>query len=163
METDIRDDPKEQLTLRKEVYVQTQNWARHNETLIIATNTVLLGAIAAISANYFKNASDYSSNILWLPLFIALTGICTTVFLSRQYRLAITRVVVYEKYFKMHQACTQMPAIVRDYSTKCAKWSETFVPEYLSNPPKFGAASSWFFLAVHLVIFGASTRMLCVA
>lgn len=161
--TDIRDDPKERLTLRKEVYVQTQNWARHNETLIIATNTVLLGAIAAISANYFKNTGDYSLNILWLPLLIAITGIFTTVYLSRQYKLAITRVVAYEKYFKMHDECDQMPEIVKEYSKPCAQWCKTFVPEYLSKPPKFGAASSWFFLVVHLAIFGVSTLMLYVA
>lgn len=161
--TDIRDEPKERLTLQKEIYVQTQNWARHNETLIIATNTVLLGAIAAISANYFKAKSDYSSEILWLPLLIAYIGILTTIYLSRQYKLAITRVVVYEKYFKMQDACDEISKIVKAYSMPNAKWEVAFVPEYLSSPPKFGAASSWFFLIVHLTIFGLSAWRLYVA
>lgn len=161
--TDISDDPKERLTLLKEIYVQTQNWARHNETLIIATNTVLLGAIAAISANYFKAKNDYSSEILWLPLLIACTGILTTIYLSRQYKLAITRVVVYEKYFKMHDACDKISEFTRAYSTPCARWDDTFVPKYLSTPPKFGAASSWFFLVVHLAILVISAWRLYAA
>ena len=157
---DIRDDPKERLSLRKEVYVQTQNWARHNETLIIATNTVLLGAIAAIASNYFKNSGDYSVNILWLPLFVSATGVITTLYLSRQYKLSITRVLVYEKYFKMHDPCEKISEIAKDYSLSYAQRVGTFVPEYLCNPPKFGAISSWFFLLVHALIFVVSGFLL---
>lgn len=156
MSTDIRNDAKERLTLLKEVYVQTQNWARHNETLIIATNTVLLGATAAICANYFKAKADYAPDLFWLPLVLACVGLVTTVYLSRQYKLAITRVVVYEKYFKLHaqfkDEFNDIENIVKEYSTPCAPWIKTFVPEYLNKPPKFGAASSWFFLFVHLAI-----------
>lgn len=150
-------------SLQKEVYVQTQNWSRHNETLIIATNTVLLGAIAAISANYFKAAKDYSSGIYWLPFVIAGVGIVVTIYLSRQYKLAITRVIAYEKFFKLHEDCDGMQEIAKLHSGFCAKWYRTFVPEYLASPPIFGAASSWFFLFVHLCIFVLSAWQLFVA
>ena len=153
---DIRNEPKERLTLLKEIYVQTQNWARHNETLIIATNTVLLGATAAISANFFKAEAAYSPNLVWLPFVISLIGLVSTIYLSRQYKLAITRVVVYEKYFKLHDQFkdefNDIQNIAKEYSTPCAQWTKSFVPEYLNTPPKFGAASSWFFLLVHLII-----------
>ena len=148
-------DVKERLGLLKEIYVQTQNWARHNETLIIATNTILLGAIGAIIANYLRVNVEYSLDIFWLPLIISFIGIITTIYLSRKYRLAITRVVVYEKYFKMHEDFPRIRDLVKEYSEINAKWESAFVPEYLNHPPKFGAASSWFFLIVHTAIFGS--------
>lgn len=169
-------DQKDKVNLQKEIYIQTQNWARHNETLIIATNTVLLGAMAATAANFFKATSDYSSSIIWLPLLISMTGIVTTCYLSRQYKLAITRVVVYEHYFEMvvgnldivesaravfeKSKQTDTAATPVNKSADALKeypgWGSGFVPEYLNNPPKFGAASSWFFLIVHLIIFCSS-------
>jgi hypothetical protein len=160
---DIRDDPKERLTLQKEIYVQTQNWARHNETLIIATNTILLGAAAAIAANFFKNPDSYSRFLPWLPFAIACIGLVMTFYLSWQYKLALTRVVVYEKYFKFHDSCAGIKEIASAHKSFMKTWDETFVPEYLNMPPKFGAASTYFFIFLHLVILLVSSCMLASA
>jgi hypothetical protein len=153
-------DNKDQLNLQKEIYIQTQNWARHNETLIIATNTVLLGAVAATAASFFNATTYYSINIFWFTFLIALTVVITTCYLSRQYKLAISRVVAYEKYFGMQENCDFMATLIKELFKQrprvVGKWGGSFVPEYLHNPPVFGAASSWFFLMAHLIIFCGS-------
>lgn len=150
----------ERTGLWKEVYVQTQVWVKHYESLIIAINTILLGAAAAIAANFFQNRGSYSSDLFWLILCIALVGIVMTSYLSWQYKLALTRVVVYEKFFGLHNVCPGIDEFTAQHRIWGKLWERTFVPEYLNNPPRFGAASTHFFLAIHFAILVTSAVML---
>lgn len=157
---DMRDDPKEMLTLQKEIYIQSQHWARHNETLIIATNTVLLGAVAAIFTIYFRNSPGYKLGIFLLPLIISLLGLVATTSLSRQYRDAISRLVVYENFFGMHKENKDILKVLDDYPTLKNDWGNSFVPECFHQPLTRPRPPSTFFFIVHTVIFAFSWHML---
>lgn len=160
MGLDLTAEQEQKLAMKKEIYVQTQNWARHNETLIIAANTVLLGAIAAISTIYFRQPNEYTKYLMCLPQIISALGLLITFYLSRQYNLAISRVVVYEKYFNMHDKCDAISEATKDYSIPWAEWGNTFVPKYLHNAPVYARITGIFFYAVHILILGFSFILL---
>lgn len=136
---------------KNEVYIQTQNWARHNETLIIAANTILIGAAAAIATVFFKSHANMHALTICIPLSISIIGIFITLHLSKQYCEAITRIVVYEKYFGMHQTDHQFNLISKEYSKPSCKWTKGFVPNYLHSPPT-GAASTKIFIIINSLI-----------
>ncbi len=150
--------PEVSLDFKKEIYIQTQSWARHNETLIVATNTVLLGALAAIWPNmYGESCQLLSRNAYFLPPLISLAGIIITVILSLQYKAAITRVVVYERYFGLH-ADGELGSLTDTIFGNCSKntskhWGSSFVPDYLNKPPRFGSKTCICFFLIHSLIF----------
>jgi hypothetical protein len=153
-------DIVEPSAIEKEVYIQTQHWTRHNETLIVATNTVLLGALAAIGANYFKDINAFSHKVYIIPLLVSLAGIGLTIFLSRQYVLSVSRVVAYEKYFKLHTENKKFDCIAVKTRWWKSSWEKTFVPEYLEDFPTYGPITSWFFLLIHIAIATVSALKL---
>jgi len=154
---DMRENLKEKLALQKEVYVQTQNWARHNETLIVATNTVLLGAAAAFFTIYFRTSTQYSPWIFSLPGVISILGLIITGYLTVQYNNSISRLVVYEKYFGMHKDNAGISEVLTCLPSLKERWGESFVPKFYHQPIKGLRATSWFFLVVHLIVLAFSS------
>ncbi|MGE0073242.1 MAG: hypothetical protein AB7S55_09320 [Thiomonas sp.] len=145
--SDARSDPKENLQIKKEIYAQTQNWARHNEMLIVATNTILLGAVAGIYSSHFKNFSlagfDFYVFLLTLPIL----GLIITIHLNREYINAIDRIIKYETYFGLHASCSEIQKI----SNNDCRWGASFIPNYLHNHRRF-SASTITFAAIHGIL-----------
>jgi|SRR5690606_6697945 hypothetical protein len=142
------------------IYAETQSWARHNETLIIGSNTVLLTVCAALFGGKYNMDGKNNLLLYGLALCIGILGLVTTNYLSKEYRRAICRIVAYERYFWMHVPDEQMASFSGCYCDKWAHWGDSFVPKYLHSPPAYGAKSSLFFLLVHTAIVIASVAML---
>lgn len=150
----------------RELYVQTQNWARHNENLIIATNAVIFSGIAAIFTSIIKSHLN-GWHLLLLPA-ISIFGICLTHVLNRRYMLSIRRLVAYEKLFGFHKplrnpivltALNGETAAIDYVSDKqsidqvaLCKWGRCLVPDYLHEPPKYGPESVKIFQTLHVLM-----------
>lgn len=157
----ILGDLKENLGIKKEIYSETQNWARHNETMIVATNTILLGATAAIASNYLKTVAPQNFIFPMFLAFIPLIGLIITWYLTGQYKNAISRIIVYETCFGLHGNCEvtnsaleilQSPSIKKKW---CKGQEETpFVPKYLHNLSWYGAMSTPIFSTINFALIG---------
>lgn len=142
------------LDFKKEVYSQTQSWARHHETLILTINTVVLGALAVIWQDLLKDQSiKYPMHLMRL---FSLLGFLITSYLWNQYRDAIKRIVIYERYFGMHEKEKSRfnKNIFLGFKSSLEKgWGDEFVPSYLNKSPGLRPYTGSFLMGIYLVIF----------
>lgn len=152
---EIDDYKKHELTPTiRELYIQTQHWARHNENLIIATNAAVLSAIGAIATSLIKNDLNLTTEFLLLFGTISLFGFILNTILNHRYMRSINRLVAYEKFFGFHAPFKYRDTTWQEVSLKdsASNW-ESLVPEYLKKPPTLAPVSVWLFWSLYVVIF----------
>lgn len=151
----ILSDSRIRAELLRQVYTETQNWARHNEMLVVGVNTVLLGGWSAIFASAAQASTSIDIKVFWATIVLSIFAFVVTLKLNSQYKNAINRVVVYERYFLLHdQDCIVMHQLNKDNDR--ASWGDAFVPKYLHYPPGiFDRSASVFFVAhIGLLLVG---------
>jgi hypothetical protein len=121
-----------------ELYIQTQDWARHNENLISVTNVLILGGIGALSVDYFKEAK---SSLIIIAGITALIGTSLAIILNSRYIASIRRLVVYESYFGFHQYDKGIQEAANSYAPE---WGISLVPSEFHAVPKFSPVASLF-------------------
>ena len=137
----------------RELYIQSQHWARHNENLIIATNGLILSGIAAIVTSAIKNGQALNEQYLLLLASISSIGIVLTLILNRRYLRSVERLVSYEALFGFHKKLNDSEQVaLNQLKTGNPQWGECLVPFYLHERPKRAPESVVFFGAVHVLV-----------
>lgn len=136
-----------------ELYIQTQDWARHNENLISVTNVLILGGIGALSVEYLKEAKV---SLIIIAMITASIGISLAIILNSRYIASIRRLVVYENYFGFHQYDKSIQEAANSYAPK---WGISLVPSEFHAVPNFSPVTS-LFLAMYGGVLIACTYLI---
>jgi len=145
------------MQIYKELYVQAQNWARHNEILIISSNTILATAgFTFLSAGIsIKNDSNFFH---WISLAVSLIGTALSLILSNRFHASLRRVIIYEKKFKLHQPTEN--SFIESIGKIDVKWGDCWVPKYLHNPPRIGLTTPILFLIIYFFLTASNISKL---
>ena len=128
----------------RELYTQSQLWARHYETLMVSTNVLLVTAASVFSGLALRDDAVLHRvfALFGVPVLMSVVGIFLTRTLFKLCALCIERLIAYENALN----CFDSSKLV------ALPWGGSLVPAALMRLPVRMPASARFFVGLHLLL-----------